>query len=64
MREGPVIHRARVNPNRDSLENSPEGIVMQILHRFDGSIQQYMETISDPTHIVRTTARNAGLKNL
>src|SRR5215467_15474744 len=36
------------NPNRDSLENSPERIVMQILHPFAGSIQQYLEEIADP----------------
>jgi uncharacterized protein DUF6431 len=43
-----MIHRALAKPNRDSLENSPARIVMQILHPFAGSIQQYLAEIADP----------------
>ena len=32
---------------------------MQILHPFTGSIQQYLEAISDPDRYRRITVRNA-----
>src|SRR6516164_2754830 len=38
----------RVNPNRDSVKTPRKGLVMQILHPWTGSLQEYEQSLSDP----------------